>query len=152
MATTLVEPAGPDDGPALAGLRAAWAAAAGPRAQEDLGFAGRFGTWWREEQSRRRFWLARRAGEPVGMVNLLTVERMPTPGRDGGRWGHLGNLFVLPEHRGAGIATKLVDAVLADASARGFERVVVHPNEASRAFWRSTAFAETTDLLVRELG
>ena len=146
-----VAPAGPADDGVLARLRRAWAAEAGGGVAADAGYEERFRAWLGDEGRRRRFWLARHDGRPVGMVNLLTVERMPMPGRPGGRWGHLGNLFVLPGHRRAGVATMLVDTVLAGAAAQGLERVVVHPNEASLAFWRSTRFVTTTDLLVREM-
>ena len=49
--------------------------------------------------SRRSGWRGwrRSDGEPVGMLNLLEFTRMPTPGRRPGRWGYLGNAFVLAD-------------------------------------------------------
>ena len=85
------------------------------------------------------------------MVNLLVVERMPRPRQPAGRWGYLGNLFVLSGHRRSGVATLLVEALLADAAARGLERVIAHPNERSLPFWRRTSFGQASDLLVCQL-
>ena len=148
--TTTAQLATEADHSELARLRSAWTAEI-DRGADDAAFAGRFSSWMDEERGRRLFWIARDRGRAVGMVNLLVVERMPRPRQPAGRWGYLGNLFVLPGDRRSGVATLLVEALLADAAARGLERVIAHPSERSLPFWRRSPFGEASDLLVCQL-
>jgi len=145
--TTTVRVATEADHPVLAQLRSDWTAEAHPGGG-DTAFAGRFSSWMAGQRGWRTFWVARDGARPVGMVNLLVVERMPRPRLPSGGWGYLGNLFVLPASRRSGVGTLLVEAVLADATARGLERVMVHPNERSLPFWRHSAFSRAADLFV----
>ncbi len=138
-----------DDVTALAQLRHSWTTEL-DGAVEDTGFAAAFTEWLAAEEGHRTFWIADRQRRPVGMVNLLTIERMPRPGRPPSRWGYLGNLYVLPDHRLSGVATHLVTTLLGTAARRGLERVLVHPNERSLPFWRRTSFVDVSDLLVHE--
>ena len=138
-----------EDVTALAQLRHSWTTELG-LAVEDPRFAATFAAWLARQQGHRAFWIADDQGHPVGMVNLLTIDRMPRPGLPTSRWGYLGNLYVLPDHRLTGVGTQLVTALLAAATQRGLERVLVHPNEASLPFWRRTAFVGVSDLLVHE--
>ena len=144
---TTVRVATEADHPVLAQLRSTWTAEVQP-GEEDAAFTGRFASWMAGQRGRRTFWVARDDARPVGMVNLLTIERMPRPRLPSGRWGYLGNLFVLPLRRRGGVGTLLVEEVLADAAARGLERVIVHPNERSLPFWRHSAFSQAADLFV----
>ena len=129
-------------------LRSRWTAELGQEAP-DPAFAERFSSWLAHQQD-RTFWVATDGGQPVGMVNVLVVRRMPRPGLADAAWGYLGNLFVVPERRREGVASRLVQAVLDDATARRLVRLVLHPNEASVPFWQSRAFA-AGDLWVRDL-
>jgi GNAT superfamily N-acetyltransferase len=115
----------------------------------DPGFAGRFRAWFQAEAHQRTFWLALLDDAPIGMTNLLTFERMPGPEIDAGRWGYLGNMYVAPEHRDAGIGRQLLDAVVAHADAHGLERIVLSPSERSVPFYRRAGFDDAYQLLVR---
>jgi GNAT superfamily N-acetyltransferase len=140
-----------EDVTALGQLRHSWTTELGVAA-EDPRFAATFAEWLAQQQGHRTFWIAEEQGHPVGMVNLLTIDRMPRPGRPTSRWGFLGNLYVVPDHRLTGVGTQLVTALLATAAQRGLARVLVHPNEGSLPFWRSSAFVEASDLMVHEPG
>jgi GNAT superfamily N-acetyltransferase len=115
----------------------------------DRSFAERFRAWFTAEADHRTFWLAEVDGRAVGMTNLLTFERMPSPQIDAGRWGYLGNMFVLPDHRDAGVGRLLLNAVVAQADERGFERIVLSPTERSVPFYRRVGFDDAYQLLVR---
>jgi GNAT superfamily N-acetyltransferase len=148
--TTTVQVAAEGDVAALAELRDSWTAETLDRV-DDTTFATRFADWMAAQEASRTFWIARDGGRPVGMVNMLVVERMPRSGRPDSRWGYLGNLFVVADHRRAGVGSLLVEAVLTDAAARGLERILVHPNERSQPFWQRSAFEQASDLLVYQL-
>lgn len=133
---------------ALMGLRQQWAEEQGVP-QPDPEFSGRFEQWFRTEIRHRTFWLATIDGTAVGMVNLLTFTRMPTPGRPGGGWGYLGNMYVAEAHRTAGIGRLLLDALVSHANAEGLERVVLKPTERSVSFYRRAGFDTANELLLR---
>jgi GNAT superfamily N-acetyltransferase len=144
---TTVQVATEADRSVLAHLRNAWTGEVQP-GDDDAGFADRFTSWMDAQHGWRTFWVAREGVRPVGMVNLLVIQRMPRPHLPSGGWGYLGNLFVLPDHRRRGVATLLVEALLARAADGGLERVITHPSERSLPFWRRSAFGEAQDLFV----
>ena len=145
--TTTVQVATEADHPVLAQLRSDWTAEVHP-GDGDTAFAGRFSSWLETQRGWRTFWIARDDARPVGMVNLLVMERMPRPRLPSGGWGYLGNLFVLPASRRSGVGRLLVEAVLSHAAARDLERVIVHPNHASLPFWMRSPFRQASDLFV----
>jgi len=147
MAEATVRRAGIADLAAIAELRQASA-----REQDgerlDPGFAEDFAAWFEREQAHRVFWLAEMDGRPIGSMNLMVFERMPRPGRPPGRWGYLGNAFVLAGHRNQGIGQRLLDAVLGHAAGQGFVRVVLSPSDRSIPFYRRAGFRAADELLV----
>lgn len=147
VAEATVRRAGVEDLGALTELRRASA-----REQEgerpDPGFGAGFAAWFEREQAHRIFWLAETGGRPVGSMNLMVFERMPRPGRPPGRWGYLGNAFVLEAHRNQGVGRQLLDAILGHATARGLVRVVLSPSERSIPLYRRAGFRAADELLV----
>ncbi len=133
---------------ALAELRAAWAIESG-RARDE-GYESRFLAWFAREKSRREFFVARdAAGAPVGMVNLVLFERMPTPGREGGGWGYLSNMFVAEPHRDAGVGATMMSELLRRAEVLGLERIVLNPTERAIPFYERHGFRGNNELMVR---
>ena len=138
-----------DDAGQVAILRALWMEA------EEPGFEARVAAWLEAEGERRTTWLATHDGEPVGMASLFEYRRMPKPGRADSRWGYVSNMFVRPEHRGRGIGTALLDAILAAAEERGYARLVLSPSERAVGLYARAGFVvpdESVDgdrLLVR---
>lgn len=114
-------------------------------------FAEAFAAWFAREGADRWWWLAEHEGAAVGMVNLRVFDRMPAPAGPSGRWGYLGNLFVLAEHRGRGVGGQLVEALVARARDEGLVRVVLSPSEASIPLYRRHGFVPASGLLVRTL-
>jgi GNAT superfamily N-acetyltransferase len=152
MSEVAVRTARADDDHALRALRSRWTEEWGlGAADDDPDFAERFSSWLSHESRSRRFWLASARNRPVGMVNLLVVRRMPRPGQPDRAWGYIGNLFVIPERRRQGVASRLVDAVVEEATRDGLVHVLLHPNEGSLPFWRSRGFRPAGDFLVHEV-
>ncbi|MEJ5915267.1 GNAT family N-acetyltransferase [Pseudokineococcus sp. 1T1Z-3] len=147
---------------ALALLRRASAAGEGPAPQDD-DFGRRFSAWVRAQAHQRTFWLAESRGGadggrpaglrlPVGMVGLLRYERLPRPAAAPTAWGYLGGLFVLPDHRGAGTGTALVEAALGGAREQDLVRVVLSPGSSRAApLYRRLGFRDARELLVHPL-
>jgi GNAT superfamily N-acetyltransferase len=147
MTAVTVRQAGAPDLAAIARLRRASAQEQdGERA--DPGFDEAFASWFAREMSHRIFWLAEVAGQPVGSMNLMVFDRMPRPGRPPGRWGYLGNAFVLAPQRNQGIGGQLLAGVLGYAAGHRFARVVLSPSERSIPFYRRAGFRGADELLV----
>lgn len=97
----------------FAALRRAWTEEDDGRLVDDPDYEAAFSRWWSSEHDRRRTWLARVDERPVGMLNLIVIDRMPRPGRPNTRWGYLSHLYVLPGYRGAGVGGMLLAACVA---------------------------------------
>ncbi|MFY0406257.1 GNAT family N-acetyltransferase [Solicola sp. PLA-1-18] len=140
------------DAPAMATLRRHWRhERRGIPMDADEGFPLRFAAWLDDQLGRgSRAWVASRDDRCVGMLLMFVHERMPEPGLDAGRWGYVGNVFVLPAHRDVGTGRRLLDAALAHADERGFARVVLNPSERSVSLYERAGFTSDHPLLVRE--
>jgi predicted N-acetyltransferase YhbS len=134
----------PGDVPRLARLRATWAAEQEPAHKDDSAFDAIFREWM--EASPRKFFVAEDGGELVGMLNLMIFERMPKPGTESTRWVYLGNAYVLPEFRNAGIGGRLVDASIKFSQSIKAVRMVLSPSAESRNFYARLGFERAGEL------
>lgn len=142
----------PKDLAALADLRQAWSAE-GERddqlddpALDELAFHAAFVAWVSSQP--RTFYLAVLDGREVGMLNVLTYQRMPRPGGASSTWGYLANAFVRPAFRGAGVGSRLLGVALADCERRGHVRVVLSPSPRSVPFYARAGFAAAEELMI----
>jgi len=115
----------------------------------DPAYEDAFERWWEQEKHQRLTWLADVDAEPVGMLNMLVFTRMPSPGRVRSQWGYVANMFVLAEHRHAGLGRALLDAAIGYADRYGFVRLVLSPSPRSVPFYERAGFAPATSLMVR---
>ena len=85
-------------------------------------------------------WLALDSGHPVGTVGLWHADDQPADEV------FLVGMWVATVARGTDVATRLVDAALAEAAASGWTRVlldVAHENARARAFYERMGFRPT---------
>ncbi|NHA69532.1 GNAT family N-acetyltransferase, partial [Phycicoccus flavus] len=120
-----VRRAGPDDAAALARLRWTWseeghAPIAGSRDE----YADGLRDWMTAHPSIVPF-LGSVGGQDVGMAWLVLVPRVPDPRSFDRLTGDIQSVYVLPDHRDAGLGARLVDAALAHARGAGCFRVTV---------------------------
>ena len=135
-----------EDRAALAALRAVWAAEQEPGLDDDPDFEAVYRGWL--DANPRKFFVAEVDGVPVGMLNLLVFERMPKPGKEPSRWVYLGNVYVLPEFRNAGIGAQLVQKAIAFSRGIKAGRMVLSPSPASRTFYARLGFEPAEELNV----
>jgi len=108
------------------------------------------GESWRRRRSAYEGWLAgedavilraERDGRSVGYLSLRVSEGFHI--WDVGRVGTIETLSVLPEERGAGVGTRLVEAARREAAARGAESMavgLVHTNTSALGFYEREGF------------
>jgi GNAT superfamily N-acetyltransferase len=138
--TVTVRVAASEDLPTIAALRREWREETeGPI--DDADYERRFADWAVAEGDRRTFFLVAVDGVDAGMANVLRYDRMPTPGRAGGAWGYVGNVFVRPTHRNAGVGGVLMRAVHDWARAAGYDHLRLAPRTESIPFYERLGYA-----------
>jgi GNAT superfamily N-acetyltransferase len=124
----------------LVGLRRAWAEEDAGGAIDDPGYEDRAVAWIEANESTRTSWLAEADGAPIGMLVLVTLERMPQPGAPPSAWGYLHHFFVVPEHRNHGVGQELMAAAVAEAERRGWPHLLLNPRPRSMPFYERWGF------------
>jgi len=131
-----------DDLDVLATLRRAWSEENAGAVIDDDAFHPAFAQWWEAERRTRTFFVVEVDERAVGMANVKRYDRMPVAGRSsGGWWAYVGNVFVLAEHRNAGVGRVLMDELIAWAFAAGAEHVRLAPSPLSMPFYDRLGFA-----------
>ncbi|WP_167456846.1 MULTISPECIES: GNAT family N-acetyltransferase [Microbacterium] len=145
-----IERAGPDDVRGLA--RVKWI----DRAADDAGdaefdsFVTALSSWWDDHRATHSAFVARTIDdEIVGAAWVALLPRVPSPGASNRLSADIQSVFVLPEHRGEGVGTALVDAATAHAHGAGASRVTVHSSERAVPVYRRLGFAGSPKLLQR---
>ncbi len=134
-----VRVAGEGDVTALAALRRAWnEEVSGP--VDDADFEARFVEWLASEGASRTYFLVEVDGEPVSMANVKEYRRMPSVGRPTVSWGYVGNVFVLAEHRNAGVGAALMAALQAWSWAQGYDHLRLAPSPLSGRFYERLGY------------
>jgi len=150
--TARIRRAGAQDAPDLARLRWLWRTTErGEYGISEPEFETAFADWWSGHQSGHTAFIAERAGHPVGMAWLAIFDRVPQPRRLDRRAGNVQSVFVLEEHRNRGIGAALVEAVIAEAHARGLGYLIVHPSERAYSLYERLGFEETNRILHLDL-
>jgi GNAT superfamily N-acetyltransferase len=86
-------------------------------------------------------WLAEnQSNEIIGSAVLLLFPRLPSPKRFQLHEGYLINVFTLPEWRRRGVATALVQAVVAKARELGLARIRLHATSDGQPIYKALGF------------
>jgi GNAT superfamily N-acetyltransferase len=146
-----IRPATDADKAGIRGMRWAWLEENDGHPVDDTGFADVFDEWWALEAGHRRFWVAEVDGGLIGMVSVVTMRRMPQPGRTVAGWGYVHQMYVRPEHRNAGVGAELLAAAAATCRDEGFQHLLLHPTERAVPFYAREGFVPADFLLTRDL-
>ena len=78
----------------------------------------------------------------VGCATLCYITVMPTANRLSGKRAHLMNVFVKPEYRRQGIASRLVQMLIENAKERGVTLISLDATENGRPLYKSLGFKD----------
>ncbi len=94
------------------------------------------GDWW--------FWVAEAetgtTASLVACICILIVPKIPKPNKLMDAYGYVTNVYTRPAYRNQGIGTQLMQAVVAWASSRDLENLIVWPSERSVPFYGRAGF------------
>lgn len=108
----------------------------------------------REHLAQKRYigYLGRSDGQLVCSAGLLLYDLPPLHPEQTRRVGHVLNFFTAPEFRRQGVGRRLVEFIVADAKARGLDRLALNATEQGEPLYRQTGFHEQEEAyLVKEL-
>lgn len=170
MDSSLVRKAEPEDAPELVRLRHAMF-----RAMAEAGAAGRpqdvdDTSWYPAAQAAIASRIARGSlaafviddeksdvGENHGRALVLACavvtleDRLPGPGFPRGMSGSMSSVFVVPEHRGCGLARAVVSAGLSWLDEMGAEVVDLHATPDAERLYRALGFSEARSVALRRV-
>jgi len=110
------------------------------------------GKYFREAIPSRSFvaWLAECDGKIVGTSGMV-VWQMPARygGLESGKLGYVLNMYTVPEARGKGICTRLLNRLIREAKSLGLKYLHLHASEEGMSIYRKAGFSESNQ---KELG
>ncbi len=93
-------------------------------------------------------WIAENDGQPVGSGGLSILQTVPVPEDPSAQVGFIHSVYILPSMRRHGIASILVDHLLADAKSRGLGRVQLAASEAGRSLYEKKGFRPLEQMIL----
>lgn len=135
-----------NDGPALAALRWEFSQEDGGPEEHWAEFLHRWSGFWDAAHERGWLvWVAEQDGQLIGNMWLQLVEKVPRPGRRIRYLGYLTNVYVKPEARGQAVGGRILDEVIAWATAENLELLFVWPRSESVEFYKRAGFRISAD-------
>ncbi|GAA1401027.1 GNAT family N-acetyltransferase [Catellatospora coxensis] len=119
-----------------------------PEGRSVEAFAAELAQWWAAHRESHLAFVAR-VGEPeiVGMAWVALLPRIPRPGATSRMSADIQTVFVLPEQRGQGIGSALVQAAAEHAIRLGAIRVTVHSGRRAVPVYERLGFESSRQLL-----
>ncbi len=87
-------------------------------------------------------WVAIDIGAIVATSGLCVHHVPPTYGNPSGKVAYLVNMYTVPEHRGKGIASKLLEYLVEEARQRGCGRVTLNTSKSGRRVYEKFGFRD----------
>lgn len=113
-------------------------------------FAAELAKWWVARQDSHLAFVARlRRPEIVGMAWVALVPRVPRPGATSRLSADIQSVFVLPDQRGQGIGSALVEAASEHATHLGALRVTVQSGRRAVPVYERLGFESSRQFLRR---
>jgi GNAT superfamily N-acetyltransferase len=93
-------------------------------------------------------WLAESQGKTVAIGGVLLFTRPPTAENMTGLDGYVMNMYTLPEWRGQGIASRLMQLLIAEMRTRRLGRLWLHATPIGRPIYETYGFIPVNQQLV----
>ena len=86
-------------------------------------------------------------GQTIGCGGVCLYDEMPSPDNPTGHCAYLMNIYVRPEHRGRGVAKRIVRWLVGAALSRGIKKIYLETSEAGRLLYEVLGFSDMKDMM-----
>jgi GNAT superfamily N-acetyltransferase len=139
------------DWSALAKMRYRFRAEVGSPTEKKSRFLRRCKSWMKKafgaDSSAWRCWVVDDGKQLLGQVCVQLFEKMPNPVNEPEVHAYLTNFYVVPEMRGRGLGSELLNHALSWCRAHGADAVILWATAESKSLYRRCGFARSADLL-----
>jgi GNAT superfamily N-acetyltransferase len=141
--------AGPDDATVLAEMRYAFRSELAEPTEPETHFLERATRWLADRLGGGVWtaWIAGADGEPVGLVLVQLVEKVPNPVPEAEHLGYVSSLYVRPRWRGRGIGGRLLTTALEFCRRSGVDNVVLWPSPRSIPLYQRHGFRSVGEVM-----
>ena len=95
-------------------------------------------------------WFAEHDGTIIGTSGLVYYRRPPTLHYHGDLHGYIMNMYTLPERRGQGVASALLQTAIDHVKTTSAKRIVLHATEMGRPIYTRFGFTATdTEMMLK---
>ena len=91
-------------------------------------------------------WLAKSGDKVVATSGMVMWKIPPNNSIKNGKLGYILNMYTVPEARGQGICTTLLEKLIDEAKALGLNRVHLHASKMGEPIYRKRGFREPGDV------
>ena len=113
------------------------------------GFLTEYADAWLADSAHRPTWLAfAPEGAAVGLVQTVLITKLPSLRRPVVSWLHVGQVFVVPAHRGQGLAGRMMSVLQDWARAHQVDRIQLNARPAARSVYERAGFVPSSDRLM----
>jgi GNAT superfamily N-acetyltransferase len=144
-----IRPAGPGDATVLAEMRYAFRSEMAVPTEPETQFRERATRWLANRLAGGAWtaWIACAPGEPVGLVLVQLVEKVPNPVPEAENIGYVSSLYVRPPWRGRGIGGRLLTTALEFCRRSGVDNVVLWPSPRSIPLYQRHGFRSVGEVM-----
>jgi GNAT superfamily N-acetyltransferase len=141
--------AGPGDATVLAEMRYAFRSEMVAPTEPETHFLERVTRWLANRLGGEVWtgWIACAPGEPVGLVLVQLVEKVPNPVPEAENIGYVSSLYVRPRWRGRGIGGRLLTTALDFCRQSGVDNVVLWPSPLSIPLYQRHGFRSAGEVM-----
>jgi GNAT superfamily N-acetyltransferase len=146
---TEIRRAGPRDAQALAAMRYDFRTELAPPAEPERQFLDRATAWFADRLAHGGWtgWIAEEQEQPVGLVLVQLVGKVPNPVVEPEALGYVSSLYVRPQWRGRGIGDRLLRAAVGFCRDYGVESVVLWPSPRSVPLYERHGFRHQAEVM-----
>ena len=151
MTETSIRLATPDDATLIAGQRRAmFTDAVSPTPSTLAEMETRFVPWVRERLVNSTYlgWIAEQAGTPIAGAGLWVTDFPPHFLDVKAARGYLLNFYVAPEHRGTGLARRLLTLSVDEGRRRGLRVLTLHASKFGRPVYERAGFRANNEMIL----
>ncbi len=87
-------------------------------------------------------WVADSDGQILSHVYIELINKVPRPGRKTNPFTYMTNVYTLPEHRGNGIGSQILNAIEVWSRQNEYEFIIVWPSEWSTEFYERNGYKQ----------